>query len=199
MKNTGFETDSFSGDRIQGLKLGRVVDRGDPRGLCRIRATIPGLMEVTPWARPRGGGSKNRGKADVPPLGADVYVQFLNDDPRMPVYEPADHVYEEGESNVFPEHTDPDIHVFGIGPFRIVIDNRDPEVSGVPRTCRWKMVKEIGGEEQDIVWAELSEENSFYVHADSAVGIEAGAIVDVDASAVQIKKRKVMDTTRPIG
>ncbi len=200
MNNTGFSTDGFIGDgKIQGLKLGTVVDREDPDGLCRIRASIPGLMERTPWARPRGGGAKNRGKADVPPIGSDVYIQFLNDDPRMPVYDPADYGIDGGESEVFPEHTHPDIHVFGIGPFRVVIDDRDPEESGAPRTMRIKMVKKVGGKEEDITWVEFSEEgNSIQVHADSVVGIDAGAIVDIQASAVQILKRKVMNTPRPI-
>ncbi len=199
MANTGFETDSFVGDgKIQGLKLGKVVDRNDPDGLCRIRAEIPGLMQRTPWARPRGGGSEKRGKADVPPLGSDVYIQFVNDDPRMPVYDQADYGYVNGKKEVFPEHTDPDVHVFGIGLFRVVLDNRTPSDPDRPRTLRIKMVKEVNGSEEDIAWIEFSENNSIQVFAESAIGIEAGAILNIDAPVVQVKNRKVMNISRPI-
>lgn len=200
MNNTGFKSDEFVGDgKITGLKLGTVIDRNDPDKLCRVRIKIPGLMVKTPWARPRGGGASKRGKADVPPLDSDVFVQFLNDDPRMPVYEPADYGIVNGESEVFPEHTDPDIHVWGLGPFRVVIDNRDPEESNVPKTMRVKLVKKVDGNEEDIAWVEFSEEgNSIQIHADSAIGIDAGAIIDIDAAIVQIKNRKVMNTPRPI-
>jgi hypothetical protein len=195
--NTGFKGDDFQGAPDHGVYLGTVVDRDDPDGLCRIRARVPGRNERTPWARPRGGGSRYRGKADVPPLGADVYVDYINGDRRMPRYEPADYGIVDGESEVFPEHVDPDVHVFGIGPFRIVIDNREP-AEGEARTMRAKLVKEVGGEEQDIAWIEISEDNSIQIYADSAVGIEAGGIVDIDASVVQVKGRKVMGTPRPI-
>lgn len=195
MKNTGFESDEFLGDgKLEGIYLGSVVQRDDPDGLCRVRVAIPGLMEKTTWARPRGGGSKNWGKASVPPIGADVYVQFLNMDPRMPIYEPADYGYRNNESEVFPEHEDPDVHVFGIGRFRIVVDQRDAEAGSL----RIKLVKNISSVETDVAWIEINDNNSIQVYADSAVGIEAGAIVNVDAPAVQIKNRKVMNTTRPI-
>lgn len=194
--NSGFQGDEYNRDRITYTCLGTVVDRNDPQELCRVRASIPGLMELTPWARPRGGGSKNEGSASVPPLGADVYIDFINGDQRMPIWQRADYGIVDEESEVFPEHTDPDVHVFGIGPFRLVIDNRT--VEGVTKTVRAKLVKEINGVEEDIVWAEITDDNSLQIHADSAIGLDAGAIIDIDAPTVQIKKRKVMSTTRPI-
>lgn len=194
--NSGFQGDSYNADRITYTCLGTVVRRDDPDGLCRVRAHIPGLMELTPWARPRGGGSSNEGAASVPPIGADVYIDFINGDQRMPVWQRADYGIVGNKSEVFKEHTDPDIHVFGIGPFRIVLDNR--QVDGITKTVRAKLVKEINGTEEDIVWIEISNDNSIQIHADSAIGMDAGAIIDIDAPVVQIKKRKVMNASRPI-
>lgn len=195
MENTGFDGDKFVGPRINQLCLGTVVDRDDPLGICRIRANIPGIMERTPWARPKHGGSKNEGVASIPPNGADVYIQFINGDRSMPVWERADFGVVNGKSEVFKEHIDPDIHVFGIGPFRLVVDNRTQE--GVVKTARAKLVKVINGEEQDIVWIEVNEENSCQVHADSALGFDA-TIIDIDAPVVQIKKRKVIPSPKGI-
>lgn len=196
MKNSGFEGDNFHQDElIPYTHLGKVVDRDDPDNLCRVRVKIPGVMERSAWARPRGGGSKNAGSASVPPLGADVYVDFIGGNPEMPVWERADYGIVDGESEVFQEHTHPDIHVFGFGMFRLVIDNRE----GVTRFARAKLVKEVAGVEEDIAWIEVNEDNSIQVFAESAVGISSNAIIDVDAPAVQVKGRKVMNVSRPIG
>jgi hypothetical protein len=196
---TGFQGDRRNeGEKLPLLYLGTVLERGDPDARGFIRVRIPGIMERSPWASPKGGGSRKEGIVSVPPLGADVYVQFVNGDPRSPVYERADFGVVDGVKEVFPEHADPDIHVIGLGPFRLVVDNREEQGEGFGKTARAKLVKEIGGEEQDIAWIEISEDNSIQIYADSAIGIEAGAIVDIDAPTVQIKKRKVGSTTRPI-
>lgn len=155
-------------------------------------------MEISYWAMPKGGGSKNEGVASVPPLDSDVYVQFVNGDWRMPVYERADYGVVDGENETFNEHIDPDIHVIGVGPFRLVLDNRTGQGDEFSRTARAKLVKEVGGVEQDIAWVEISEDNSVQIYADSAIGITAGAIVDIDAPTVQVKQRKIGSTTRAI-
>ena len=184
---------------MYGTYEGTVVERDNPPIPGRIRATIPGEMEITNWAKPDGGGAANWGSVDVPPLGASVYIVFLNGDPQVPIYRPADYGVVDGKPEVFKEHVHPDVHVWGRGPFRLVIDNRDPEATGEPRTARLKLVKEIGGEEQDIAWIEISEENSIQIYADSAVEVKAGALVNVDSDgAVQVKGRKVMPQERPI-
>jgi len=195
MENTGFVTDTFSGDgKATGLRLGKVIDRDDPEKLGRIRAKIPGYMERTAWARPKGGGSMYEGSVSVPPIDADVYIQFVNDNPRMPVYERADYGYVDEESEVFPEHIDPDVHVFGIGPFRLVLDNREGQ-----KTMRLKLVKEVGGAEEDIAWLEMSEEgNSIEIRAASAIGIYTDAIIDINAPVIQLKERKVMNNSKMI-
>ena len=197
--SSGFEGDRRNqGEKLSLLYMGTVLDRDDPDKRGRIRVRIPGIMERSYWARPKGGGSSNEGAVSVPPLNADVYVQFVNGDPVAPVYERADYGIVNEENETFPEHTDPDVHVFGIGPFRLVLDNRDSDDPDFGKTVRVKLVKTIGGTEEDIAWIELSEDNSIQIFASSAVGIEAGAIVDIDAPTVQIKKRKVGSTTRPV-
>ena len=195
---TGFEGDRRNvGEKLSLLYMGTVLERGDGDLSGRIRVRIPGIMERSYWARPRHGGSKNEGVLSVPPIDADVYVQFVNGDPRAPVYERADFGVVDGEKEAFPEHTDPDIHVLGIGPFRLVLDNRTGG-GDEPRSVRAKLVKTVGGEEQDIAWIELTEENSLRIHADSAIGIDAGAIIDIDAPTVQLRGRKLGSTTRPV-
>ena len=73
------------------LEAGVVIDRKDPRGLHRIRARIPGLIDKTAWAFPltNGGGSPQRGGHIVPALGADVAIQFIGGDVEFPVYQAA--------------------------------------------------------------------------------------------------------------
>lgn len=198
MGNTGFQGDNRNrSEKLWGLYMGTVLERVDPDSNGRIRVRIPGVMERSYWARPRHGGSKNEGLVSVPPLNADVLVQFVNGDPRMPFYERADYGVVKQDREMFEEHTDPDIHVFGIGPFRLVVDNRTGE-GAAPRSARAKLVKVVNGEEEDIAWFELTEENSLLIHADSAIGIEAGAIVDINAPSIQLNGRKVMSTTRPV-
>lgn len=76
--------------RYYALYEGVVIDRVDPEGLGRVRARVPGLMDASAWAWPRGGtggGTDRRGHFDVPELGAEVYIQFVMGDPDRPTYE----------------------------------------------------------------------------------------------------------------
>jgi uncharacterized protein involved in type VI secretion and phage assembly len=171
--------------------------------LSRVKVRIPALLEpddtdAGPWAFPKGGGSANWGKNSVPPLGADVFIMFINGDIERPVWEPANHgrpvIDGQAQSEAFPEHQDPDIHVFGIGPFRLVIDDRAGNRSAI-----FKMVKTVGTEEQPIVWLEYNyETNSAQVYATSALGLKSEALLDIDAPAVQIKGRKVTPLNKAI-
>lgn len=186
-----------------GLYTGTVVKRNDPLNLSRIKINIPGILEpededAGPWAYPKGGGAKNWGRNSVPPFGADVYVQFVNGDIERPVWEPANHgrpiVDGQPQSEAFPEHQDPDIHVFGIGDFRLVIDDREDN-----RSATFKFVKVVGGEEQAIAWLEFNyETNSLQVYATSALEVKADAIVNIDAPTVQIAGRKVTPSSKAI-
>ena len=189
---------------LAGLFAGTVIDRSDPDRLGRVRVSIPGVLDESAWALPKGGGAAQWGSNDVPPIGATVYVQFLNRDENRPVYEPGWHgmplVNNQQQTEAFPEHTDPDIHVWGRGPFRMVIDLRDPEVSGQPRSATVKMVKTVNGTEEDIIWATMNEDNSLQVHADNSMQVDVGGILDFLATAgLQLQGRKVLrGSSRPI-
>jgi len=190
--------------RFDGLYEGVVTYRDDPLLLSRIKVRVPGILEPQtsdqgPWAWPRSaGGSAQFGRNSVPPLDADVLIQFVNGDLNYPVWETAWHgvplVDGQPRSEAFPEHEHPDIHVFGVGAFRLVIDDRPGQ-----RSATFKVVKLVGGEEQAVAWLEFNyETNSAQLWADSAVQVAAGAIVDIDGSTVQVRGRKVVPSPKPI-
>lgn len=67
---------------------GTVVDVEDPRGVGRVRATIPGVMSPSGWLRPlsTGGGSAQRGTHDVPALNATILIFFPGGDAERGCY-----------------------------------------------------------------------------------------------------------------
>jgi len=195
--NTGFDGDNFEGSGLFGLYAGIVVNRDDPEKLSRVKVEIPGIIDgESAWALPEGGGAAQWGKNAVPPLGCDVFVQFVNGRENRPVYRAAAHGKPGGTSEAFPEHEAPDVSVFGIGPFRLVIDNR--EIEGQPKTARAKIVRDVNGTEEDVAWVEFNyDDNSIHIYADSAIGLEA-AIIDLNSPQVQLNGRQVMPTSRPV-
>ncbi len=198
--NTGFEGDGFRGERLLGLYMGRVVDRDDPDGDGRVRVEIPGVIDgKSAWAKPRGGGSALWGFIAVPPLDADVYVQFVNGDQNVPRYEPADWGERDGVRELFPEFDSPDVIVGGYGPFRFVIDLREDKEAGITPSLMVKQVVKLpDGSETDTAWFTLGE-NSAGMHGDSAAQVSSGAITDISSEGdVQVKERKVMPAQRPI-
>ncbi|HLL64846.1 MAG TPA: phage baseplate assembly protein V [Micromonosporaceae bacterium] len=77
-------------DRFPGRYVGTVVDNDDPKGLCRLKATVPEVLgaETSGWCLPSlpfaGDGV---GLAMVPPAGAVVFVEWPAGDPaRVPVW-----------------------------------------------------------------------------------------------------------------
>jgi len=73
---------------------GTVIDNNDPDKNHRIKVRILDIHrgvedEDIPWALPKtlgGGNTDVTGNVDVPPLGAMVNIEFLDDDPYHPVY-----------------------------------------------------------------------------------------------------------------
>lgn len=118
---------------LLGLEIGVVVARDDPKGLGRVRVRVPGLLEpASPWAWPLGapgGGSKNRGQWWIPELGAEVGVFFKRGDPDRPYYLAANWGAPGGVREVpdASEEGDPDIRVIAMGPYDLVVDNREGE------------------------------------------------------------------------
>ena len=193
-------------DGLFGLYEGTVTFRQDPMGLGRIKIEVPGIIEpenskASPWAFPRGsGGSEKWGKNDVPKIGSDILVQFVNGDINSPVYESAWHgkpinrETNKQESEAFPEFEDPDVLVWGRDWLRLVMDNREGQ-----KIARLKVVKTVNGKEEDIIWLEFNyEDNSAQLYATSALGINADAIIDIDAPTVQVRGRKIVPNNKPI-
>jgi len=116
--------------KILGLQIGYVVDRDDPLNLGRVRVNVPGVVEpASNWAWPLGapgGGSSDRGIWWIPEDGAEVGVFFKMGDPDRPYYLPANWGDPGGVSEV-PANSDggdPDVRVFALGPYDLVIDSR---------------------------------------------------------------------------
>lgn len=77
--------------RYHGLYEGVVTNNKDPLGLGRVRLRVPGLVENSGWALPRGntgGGTAQRGFYDPPDKNAEVFVQFIMGDTDRPAFEP---------------------------------------------------------------------------------------------------------------
>jgi hypothetical protein len=186
--------DNYDGERIFGVCEATVVNRNDPKGDGRITVRIEGLMAESPWARPQGAGAKNWGGIRVPPQGAIVLVEFIRGNPQHPTYRPGWLVRPGGVSTAVKEFESPDVAYEAIGPFRLVIDNREGQ-----RSATWAMVREVNGVEQNII--ELTydyEHNSARLAATTGLKIEAKGLIDIDASTVQIKKRVINPSNRPI-
>lgn len=192
MDQTGFDGDGFDGHLVHGVWAGIVVDRDDPDRRGRIRVRVPGIIETeSTWALPRAGGSAKRGRVDVPVVGADVFIQFLGGRIDQPIWEPGPH----GIDEIFPEHEDPDISVFGIGPFRLVIDNRTSV-----QQATFKIVKTVGDSEEDIcslLFDALG--NGVKLYATTAIQLSSEGLIDIDcAGDVQIHGRKILKTDRAV-
>ncbi len=192
--NTGFGQDNFDEHKLTGLYAGIISDRKDPEGLGRVRVQIPGIIDESAWCLPKGSGAGQWGSNIVPPIGADVYIQFVNGNIDRPVYEAGWPGKPDGEAETFPEFEDPDVAVFGIGPFRLVIDNREDQETAVA-----KMVRDVNGTEESMIEFTLEKAtNSLKVFVQTAMLLEAGGLINIDANQVQIRERVVLPINRPI-
>lgn len=68
--------------RYYGAEYGTCVDNADPLMIGRVKVKVPGLIDESEWGFPlAGGGSAQRGRWQVPKVGADVTVWFHRGDP----------------------------------------------------------------------------------------------------------------------
>lgn len=197
----GAKDDYLDGEQLFGLYAGKVIKRekdpeGDPetktlsmRGMAKIE--IPGMFDDGVWARAKGSGSYRRGRMESPPIGCDVYVQFINGDQEMGVWEYAD----PADDEVYPEYDHPDVAVDGDVSFRFVRDRRDGQ-----QYAAWQIIKEIDNIETVI--AELRfdiQNNAIRLHADSTVSISSMGLVDISCNGdIQIAGRKISPVDRPL-
>lgn len=110
---------------ILGLEIGEVIDRDDPEGLGRVRIRIPGLIDRSNWAWPlgvSGGGSRDEGFFNVPPLHSEVGVLFKQGHPDHPYYMPAN--WGTGEPPEASSEGDPDVKVIALKDYDVIVDTR---------------------------------------------------------------------------
>jgi phage baseplate assembly protein gpV len=73
-----------------GKYRGFVADAADPEGLGRLKLTVPSVLgeETSQWALPAlaYGGGPDFGLIMVPPVGAQVLVEFIEGDPSSPIW-----------------------------------------------------------------------------------------------------------------
>jgi Type VI secretion system/phage-baseplate injector OB domain len=69
------------GARYYGEEHGVVTMNADPLMIGRVKIRIPGIIAETEWALPHGGGGKQRGRWQIPKVGARVNVWFHRGDP----------------------------------------------------------------------------------------------------------------------
>ena len=160
--------------------------------LGRIKFKIAGEMEESAWSFPVGfGGAKKWGHNAVPPIGADVLVWFPNGRLDAPVWLPAHH----GDSETFPEFEHPDVAVWGIGPFRLVVDPR--EANGY---MALRVVKEVNGTEDVICELLFSAKgNGVRLLAGSALVLESDGQLNLKSKGdIEINGRKILPADRAV-
>lgn len=191
------DDDPIIGERLLPyLYEGEVVNRVDPEGLGRVTVCIEGVMPESPWAFPEGAGAPQWGANRVPPQGALVLVQFLRGDPKRPVYRPGRLLRPTDAPHAFPEFEDPDVQVFGAGPFRLILDLR----AGQERATV-AAIREVNGVEERVVefTVDLADGvNAARFFATTALLIESLGIVDVQGNQVQLQGRVVTPNRKAI-
>lgn len=184
---------------------GTVIDVADPLNLRRVRCNVPGICGDTGWARPKtfGGGGAQRGGHAVPENGASVFVQFVNGDLRLPVYECGSW----GLPDEGPEMPTDILAAGSNGPLvssleftrgavsiRFTVDERE----GL-RSWRAVAVQKNGESETVLGSIELDiEKRVLDVFALAGVQLRSKGFVDISAVTARILKRRVRRTPSQI-
>ena len=178
-----------------------VIDVKDPEGLHRVRFTIPGLVDESPWAFPAtaGGGSKEWGGHIVPPVGSTVFVQWLAGDPEKPIYAGGSWGVVEGDGSEAPRaireagaeaHL---VHAAQVGPIEIVIDLRERDDEAGTGQLLSIEDRAVG---TTIMTYDLTR-NGLSFQSDYLIQILAAAI-KVEGAQVQMNQRTVRATSAPV-
>jgi hypothetical protein len=178
--------------RFRVPQLGTVSDRIDPRGLNRVRVTVPGLHEpASVWAFPLsiGGGAKDYGISAVPPVGADVVLFYMGGREDRPFYLAANWGAPGGVSELPQEAQDsyPDAVVIATPGSRIVID----ETEGA-RKILITMLSSGDGIIIDEATATMT------IKSTGIMQIQCDGQIEIDALSVAIKGRAVRPIDEPI-
>lgn len=181
-----------------GLYDGVVYDNADPMLICRVRVTVPGLIEpYSEWALPVGmpGASPGRGLWMPPAVGSNVSVMFKEGDPDHPRYFCGPWGSPDGEQPDSPDF------VHELSPSDAV------KVAGL-QTKRWDIVvDDRPGQEKLVIRDRLMEQNTLEIDGVAqavtisgmvAVQIKSTGVVSIDALQVLINGRVVLPSGNPI-
>lgn len=177
------DEESHAKRRLPYLYPARVTNNADPKGLRRVRVTIPGLIEPeSPWAQPMGsagGGSEFRGGVIVPEVGATVAVQFAFGDPALPYYIAGPQAAGE------PKESDPDKFVLRYDDFEVRWE----------KTAQKLSVKNTRTGDEVTFDGTTATVNVFAVQE---LNLQANGRVNIDAAIVEINGRTVLPSPTPI-
>lgn len=205
------DDDQYPDPRYYTIMEGTVVDNADPRGIGRVRFTVPGLIDTpgSSWAFPAamGGGVAKRGMFDVPSVGAAVYAFFLGGDVDKPRYFTGHFGAPNGERDT-PTDADtafvddgpsgpPQVKVWQTEKFSLAFDDREGRSRMyVYATGREDNQDLIGG---NALMLELdNEQGTIALSAPAGIVLRSQGIIDIDGLVVQIRGRKVLNIDKAI-
>ena len=177
-----------------------VIDVMDPEGLHRIKFTVPGLVEESPWAFPKtaGGGSAQFGGHIAPEVGGVVFVEWLGGDPEKPIYCGGSWGVVDGAGSEMPQairdageeaHL---VHSVQLGPMEIVVDLRERDATAGTGQLLSIEDRNAG---TTILTYDISKQG-LSLEADYLVQILAAGIVKVEAAQTQINQRTVKPSSK---
>lgn len=201
--------DKPSANQYIGLYEGIVTDNVDPLKLGRVKIRVPGVADdpSSDWAFPMGNpgsGVSQRGFFDVPNIGSEVYVMFLQGDVDKPRFWTGHWGLPNGESEIPTQARDaldqepsdaPNIKVYETNNYVMVFDERD----GQERFFVKRKRNIAGVDDEDLIGGnalmiELDATNgTLALSAPTSIVLRSLGLIDIDASVIQIAGRKVIN------
>lgn len=194
--------------RFQGMHSGVVSSNADPKGVGRLKIRVPGLLEPSGWALPfgmPGGGDTQAGFFDIPKVGAEVVVIFIDGDPDKIRWtyghwglpggvadtpEPARTAIQEDGAAAAPL-----VKAMENDRFQIFTDTRDGKGRFVIRSKR----QDLEDLEGAALMLELDDENgTLALSAPGGISIRSVGRVDIDGILVTIGGRAVTPVPKDI-